>query len=110
MCPIIYCFTFFLKKQGEIIKKLEKHEQEVLRFMTTNGEILSANNQTEQNIRMMKVQQKISGTFRTEKGATEFSDIRGYISTMRKHGQPVFEALKGLAVAQPILISSLGPE
>ena len=58
----------------------------------------------------MKVQQKISGAFRTKKGAKEFARIRGYVSTMRKHGQSVYEALKALAIAQPILISSLGRE
>ena len=58
----------------------------------------------------MKVQQKISGTFRTEKGAKEFAIIRGYISTIRKHGYSGFEAVKGLAVAQPALIRSLDTE
>ena len=53
---------------------------------------------------------EISETFRTEKGTTEFAKIRGYISTIKKHDLSVFKALKGLAVAQQILLSSLGAE
>jgi len=97
-------------KGGNLVNRLKKHKHEVLRFLTTNGEIPFTNNQAERDIRMMKVQQKISGTFRTETGATEFAIIRGYISTMRKQDQSVFQALKGLPVAQPVLISSLGAE
>jgi len=59
---------------------------------------------------MMKVQQKISGTFRTERGAKEFAIIRGYISTVRKHEGSVFQALKALAAAEPSLIRNLGAE
>ena len=59
---------------------------------------------------MMKVQQKISGTFRTEKGAKEFARLRGYISTMKKNECSVFAALKALAAAKQILIRNLGAE
>ena len=42
---------------------------------------------------MMKVQQKISGCFRTLSGACTFARFRSYISTVRKHGQSVLQAL-----------------
>jgi transposase len=58
--------------------------------------------------RTLQSQQKISGAFRTEKGATDFGRIRGYISTARKHGYSVFEALRALAIGQPLSIKDLG--
>ena len=48
---------------------------------------------------MMKLKQKISGTFRSEEGAENFCRTRGFISTIKKHGLPVLaelrEAFKG---------------
>ena len=45
------------------------------------------------DLRMMKVQQKISGTFRTEQGAKAFCRIRSYISTARKNALGAMDAL-----------------
>ena len=52
---------------------------------------------------MMKVQQKISGTFRTVEGARMFARIRGYVSTVRKHESDVFENLVLLFEGQPFM-------
>jgi len=52
------------------------------------------NNQAEQDIRMIKVKQKISGGFRTSKGAENFCTIRGFISTNRKQNINVFSAIQ----------------
>jgi transposase len=55
---------------------------------------------------MIKVQQKISGCFRTEAGANFFCRIRGYLSTMRKQGESVLTALYDLFRGSPIFPNS----
>jgi transposase len=52
------------------------------------------NNQAEQDVRMAKVRQKISGTFRSVHGAAIFCRIRRDISTLKKPGLPVFEYIQ----------------
>ena len=47
----------------------------------------------ERDLRMIKVQQKIAGTFRSEAGATAFCRIRSYLATMRKQGHTMLDAL-----------------
>ncbi len=79
-------------KARNLLERLRDFEEDVLRFM--NNEIVPfTNNQGENDLRMTKVQQKISGCFRSMEGAMIFCRVRSYLSTCRKHGMSATQAL-----------------
>jgi len=61
------------------------------------------NNQAERDVRMIKVKQKVSGAFRTASGASTFCRLRSYISTVRKQGHNVIEALYNAFLDRPFM-------
>jgi hypothetical protein len=63
------------------------------------------NNQAERDLRMAKVQQKISGTFRSASGVTAFCAIRSYLSTMHKQGHSMLAALTAVFHGQPFPVA-----
>jgi transposase len=76
-----------------LIERLIEYENDTLRFIE-NVQVPFTNNQAENDLRMTKVQQKISGCFRSIEGALIFCRIRSYLSTCRKHGMTAADAFK----------------
>ena len=79
-------------KSRNLLERLRDYENDVLRFMDVDY-VPFTNNLGENDIRMTKVQQKISGCFRSIEGARIFCRVRGYLSTCRKHGVSSSHAL-----------------
>lgn len=93
---------------GSLLRRLEIYQDDVLRFATDFG-VPFDNNQAERDIRMIRIQQKISGSWRTTTGADCFLALRAYISTTRKQGRDTLDALARLASHTPWLPATASP-
>jgi len=93
-------------KATNLLLRLEKYWKETLCFMY-DFDVPFDNSQAERDIRMAKVQQKISGTFRSSNGARTFCRIRGYISTARKNNLSVIDAIQSVFEGDPLMIPAL---
>ena len=75
-----------------LLLRLSTRKPDVLRFLS-NPAVPFTNNLAEQDGRMMKLRQKISGGFRCEAGAADFATIRSVLSTARKQGWNLLQTL-----------------
>lgn len=92
-------------KPINLIERLDKQRELVLLFMN-DFTVPFSNNLAEQDIRMVKLRQKISGCFRDFAGAETFCRIRSYISTARKKDIGAMESLKSSFSGNPIIIET----
>ena len=91
-----------------LLARLDTYREDVLRF-ANDFRVPFDNNLAERDIRMIKLQQKISGCWRTITGAERFLAIRSYLSTASKHHQPITDALTTLATREPWIPAAAEP-
>jgi transposase len=84
-----------------LLERLLLRQEAVLAFLD-DLTIPFDNNQAERDLRGLKLQQKISGGFRSDPGADAFACLRGYLSTLRKQGQALLPALQMVFAGQPL--------
>ncbi len=85
-----------------LLDRLSVHQEAVLAFLQ-DLRVPFDNSQAERDLRMLKVQQKVSGCFRTPGGAQIFCRLRSYLSSLRKQGLNVFTALQQTFLGHPLL-------
>ena len=77
-----------------LLSRFSTRREDTLRFLH-DPSVPFTNNQAERDGRMMKLRQKISGGFRSQEGASDFATIRSFLSTAKKQGWKIIEALTG---------------
>jgi transposase len=84
-----------------LLERLWLDQDQVLAFLDDLA-IPFDNNQAERDLRLLKVQQKVSGAFSSEGGANAFARIRGYLSCLNKQGGALLDALVSVVVGRPL--------
>ena len=88
-------------KARNLLDRMKLYKQDILKFMVDSA-IPFDNNLAERDIRMSKLQQKISGGFRSDEGNDAFDNIRSYISTATKQGISMFESIRAAVSGKPL--------
>ena len=89
-------------KARNLLHRFRDHPDSILAFMRDFA-VPFDNNQSERDLRMMKLRQKISGTFRSFQALVNFCRIRGYVSTARKNGLNALEAIRRVFLGNPFV-------
>lgn len=89
-------------KARNLLNRFRNHADSILAFMV-DFKVPFDNNMSERDLRMMKLRQKISGTFRSMDALKAFCRIRSYISTARKNGLNVLDALRRVFDRNPFI-------
>jgi transposase len=91
-----------LSRAGTLVERFATHRDKILRF-TVDLAVPFTNNQAERDLRPVKLQQRISATWRTLQGLADFATLRSYLSTAAKHGMDALDVLKQLFTTGPWL-------
>ena len=91
-----------LPRARKLVERFATHRNMILRF-TVDLAVPFTNNQAERDIRPVKLQQKISATWRTLQGLADFAVLRSYLSTAAKHGKDTLDVLRQLFTTGPWL-------
>jgi len=89
-------------KARNLLDRFRDHPDSILAFMRDFA-VPFDNNLPERDLRMMKLRQKISGTFRSFDALVDFCRIRGYVSTARKNGINALDALRRVFLGNPFI-------
>ncbi len=84
-----------------LLERLWLGQDQVLAFLD-DLTIPFDNNQAERDLRMLKVQQKVSGAFRSDGGADAFARISGYLSCLNKQGATLLATLESVFLVRPL--------
>lgn len=90
------------RQAWNLASRMTRHKADILRFLT-DTRIPFTNNNSERDLRMVKLQQKISGTFQSDHGAEDFARIRSYLQTAAKQNQNLLDVLTQLFTTGPWL-------
>ncbi len=96
-------------KTRALIERLKKFKDDVCRF-AHNFAVPFDNNQAERDVRNVKTKTKVSGCFRSIKGAQDYLKIMSFISTGNKHGINAFDALTAAFSGNAKIILGKGSE
>ncbi len=72
--------------------RLQEYQEDTSRFLT-DPDVPFTNNQAENDWRMMKVRQKISGCFRTYQGAKDYAVLRRIVNPAKKQSLDLVETV-----------------
>lgn len=89
-------------KARNLLDRFRDHPDGILAFMR-DFSVPFDNNLSERDLRMMKLRQKISGTFRSFDALVDFCRIRGHVSTARKNGLNALDALRRVFLGDPFI-------
>lgn len=87
-----------------LLNRFVRSKTQVLTFMTDFG-VPFDNNGSERDLRMLKLQQKIAGCFRTTEGVQTFCRVRSYLSSAKKQGRGLLTALESALRGKPLTLA-----
>jgi len=88
------------REAWNLATRLKNGADDVLRLLDDTAVPLT-NNAAERSLRMVKIHDKISGTFRSKAGAEDFATIRSYLQTAAQNGENRLEVLRKLFTTGP---------